>query len=209
MVIRILLLFLLRLRVITLNRMKLQNFFLALLFILCAAIGYYAYTTREEMKRVSAQSEIINRKLDSLMMATAKIAKSTKTVSGRQQPKGFWETLFSELEEDQKKQQAQEKAKAARARVVVSTSYRLEDRYVVGQVEKPDVIGDQPGTITVNIMVNRGGTVKKTGIAPGSSITDPEVIEAVRKAALKTDFNVNIDAPESQSGTITYTFKKK
>lgn len=189
--------------------MKQNTLILVLVLILCAATGFYAYKTHEEVKRVSVQNEEISHKLDSLMTATAKIAKSTKTVSGRQQPKTFWEALFTELEEDQKKQEAQEKAKAAKARVVVSTSYRLEDRYVVGQVEKPDVIGNQPGTITVNIMVNRGGTVKKTGIAPGSSITDPEVIEAVRKAALKTDFNFNTDAPESQSGTITYTFEKK
>jgi TonB family protein len=189
--------------------MKQNTLILVLVLILCAATGFYAYKTHEEVKRVSVQNEEISHKLDSLMTATAKIAKSTKTVSGRQQPKTFWEALFTELEEDQKKQEAQEKAKAAKARVVVSTSYRLEDRYVIGQVEKPEVLGSQAGSVTVNIQVSPSGTVKKTSIATGSSIADSEVIEAVRRAALKTDFNSNYDAPGLQSGTITYTFKKK
>ena len=46
-------------------------------------------------------------------------------------------------------------------------------------------------------------------IADSASISDSEVIESVRKAALKTDFNSNYDAPEMAEGTITYTFKKK
>lgn len=37
---------------------------------------------------------------------------------------------------------------------------------------------------------------------------DP-TIESTRRAALKTDFNMNFDAPETAEGTITYTFKKK
>ena len=69
--------------------------------------------------------------------------------------------------------------------------------------------GSQGGTITVNVSVNHYGTVKKTSVAEGATITDPEVIESVRKAALQTDFNSNYDAPELQEGTITYTFKKK
>lgn len=46
-------------------------------------------------------------------------------------------------------------------------------------------------------------------VEAGATITDPEVIESVRKAALQTDFNTNFDAPELAEGTITYTFKKK
>ena len=64
------------------------------------------------------------------MLATAKIAKSTKTISGKQQPKTFWEALFSEIEESEKAAKAEERANASKAKVTVSTSYRLEDRYV-------------------------------------------------------------------------------
>ncbi len=84
----------------------------------------------------------------------------------------------------------------------------LQDRYVIGNVRLPEYIGDQTGTITVNISVDKWGHVKKTSIAPGADITDEEVIESVRRAALKTDFNSNSDARETSKGTISYTFKK-
>ena len=177
--------------------------------LLCGATGYFAFQTSQEVKELKAQAQVTEQKVDSLMRATAKIAKSTKTISGKKQPQTFWEALFSELEEEQKQSQAQAKAKAAKERVTVSTSYRLEDRYVIGKVELPDYLGAQGGTITVNVTVNRYGTVKKTSVADGSTITDPEVIESARRAALQTDFNSNYDAPELVEGTITYTFKKK
>ena len=182
---------------------------LVIAILICGATGYFAYKTSEEVKEVKTQVKVTEQKVDSLMMATAKIAKTTKTVAANKQPKSFWEALFSEIEEDQKQQQAQEKAKAAKAKVTVSTSYKIEDRYVLGKVELPDVLGSQGGQITVNVSVNHYGTVKKTSIAEGATITDQDVIDAVRRAALQTDFNSNYDAPELQEGTITYTFKKK
>ena len=175
----------------------------------CVATGYLAYQTSQEMNELKAQAKVTEQKLDSLMLATAKIAKSTRTISGNMQPKSFWEALFSEIEESEKAAKAEERSKAARAKVTVSSSYRLEDRYVIGKVELPDHRGTQGGTITVNISVSKGGTVKKASVAAGATITDPEVIESVRKAALQTDFNTNLDAPDLAEGTITYTFKKK
>ena len=182
---------------------------LVLVLLLCGATGYFAYKTSEAVKSLKEQLAVTESKVDSLMTATVKIAQSTKTVSSKKQPKSFWEELFSALEEDQKKTEAQAKAKAARETVTVSSSYRLEDRYVVGKVELPEYLGSQPGTITVNITVDHVGSVKKTSVAEGATITDPEVIESVRKAALKTDFNSDFDAPQAAEGTITYTFKKK
>lgn len=189
--------------------MDTNKILLIIAILLCGATGYYAYQTSKEVKVLKAQAQVTAQKVDSLMLATAKIAKSTKTISGKQQPKTFWEALFSEIEESEKAAMAEERAKAARAKVTVSTSYRLEDRYVIGNVELPDHLGSQAGQITVNISVGQGGSVKKTSVAAGATITDPEVIESVRKAALKTDFNTNFDAPELAEGTITYTFKKK
>ncbi len=189
--------------------MDTNKILLIIAILLCGATGYFAYQTSKEVKELKAQAKVTEQKVDSLMLATAKIAKSTKTVSGNRQPKSFWEALFSEIEESEKAAKAEEMAKAARAKVTVSTSYRLEDRYVIGKVELPEHLGTQSGTITVNVSVNEYGTVKKTSVAEGATITDPEVIESVRKAALQTDFNSNYDAPELQEGTITYTFKKK
>lgn len=178
---------------------------LIIVILLCGATGYFAYQTSQEVKELKAQAQVTEQKVDSLMLATAKIAKSKKTVSGNRQPKSFWEAFCSKIEAEEN----QRRVEAAKAKVTVSTSYRLEDRYVLGGVDLPDYLGSQGGQITVNVSVDRSGTVKKTSVADGATITDPEVIESVRKAALKTDFNSNYDAPEVVEGTITYTFTKK
>lgn len=189
--------------------MDTNKILLIIAILLCGATSYFAYQTSQEVKELKAQAQVTEQKLDSLMLATAKIAKSAKVVSGNRQPGSFWEALFSEIEESEKAAKAQERAKVAKAKVTVSTSYRLEDRYVIGKIELPDHLGTQSGTITINVLVNQGGSVKKTSVAAGATITDPEVIESVRKAALKSDFNTDFDAPELADGTITYTFKKK
>lgn len=189
--------------------MKANSFLLIIAILICGATGYFTYKTSQEVKELKEQMQITGQKVDSLMIATAKIAKSTKTVSSKAQPKSFWELLFSELEEEEKAAANQKRAAEARAKVTVSTSYRLEDRYVVGRVKLPETLGSQAGAITVIISVSKYGDVKKTSIAEGATITDPEVVEAVRRAALKTEFNSNYDAPDLVEGTITYTFKKK
>ena len=65
------------------------------------------------------------------------------------------------------------------------------------------------GDAMASTIVNRFAKYLGTGIATIAAGTDPEVIESVRKAALKTDFNSDFDAPQAAEGTITYTFKKK
>lgn len=189
--------------------MKSTKILLVVVILLCCVTGYFSYKTLQEIKELSIRAQVAENKVDSLMLATAKIAKSTKTIPSNKQPKSFWEALFSELEASEKAAAAERKAKAAKEKVTVSTSYRLEDRYVSGKVELPEYLGTQNGLITVNVFVNRSGTVKKTSVADGATITDAEVVESVRRAALKTDFNSNYDAPELVEGTITYTFKKK
>ena len=145
-----------------------NKFLLVLVLLLCGATGYFAYKTSEEVKSLKEQLAVTESKVDSLMTATVKIAQSTKTsksvASRQQQPRSFWEELFSSLEEEQKKSDAQAKAKAAKERVTVSASYRLEDRYVLGKVDLPEYLGSQPGTITVNITVDHTGNVKKTSV---------------------------------------------
>ena len=87
--------------------------------------------------------------------------------------------------------------KAVVPRLKVKSSYRMEDRYVGYKVYEPQELGS-----TIDIY----GQVKSAKQSSASTITDEEIIEACKKAALKTDFNLNLDAPKLQQGTITYTF---
>ena len=189
--------------------MKLTNALLILVLLLCGAIGYYSYKTSEEVKALREQLQVAELKVDSLMIATANIAQSTKkATTKKQQPqKSFWEELFTALENDSQQSTTTKSAKTPK--MTVTSSYRLEDRYVSGHVRLPEYVGDQEGKIVVNITVDHMGDVKKTSVGEGSTITDEEVIEASRKAALKTNFNYSSGATNDLEGTITYTFKKQ
>ena len=94
----------------------------------------------------------------------------------------------------------------ASVRIKVKSSYRMEDRYVSYHVQEPEVRGNAEGIVKLDIAIDKLGDVKSAKLNSASTIKDEEVIEACKKAALKTDFNYNSDAPKLQRGTITYTF---
>ncbi len=96
--------------------------------------------------------------------------------------------------------------KAVVPRLKVKSSYRMEDRYVGYKVYEPQELGNAEGIVKLDISISTLGKVKSAKLNSASTITDEEVIEACKKAALRTDFNYNSDAPKLQQGTITYTF---
>lgn len=96
--------------------------------------------------------------------------------------------------------------KAVVTRLKVKSSYRMEDRYVGYKVYEPQELGNAEGIVKLDITIDFSGDVKSAKLNSASTITDEEVIEACKKAALQTDFNLNLDAPKLQQGTITYTF---
>ncbi len=95
--------------------------------------------------------------------------------------------------------------KAVVSRLKVKSSYRMEDRYSYG-VYDPEELGNAEGIVKLDITISTIGQVNSAKLNSASTITDEEVIEACKKAALKTDFNLNLDAPKLQQGTITYKF---
>lgn len=88
----------------------------------------------------------------------------------------------------------------------VKSSYRMEDRYVGYKVHEPQELGNAEGIVKLDITIDKYGDVKSAKLNSAATITDEEVIEACKKAALQTDFNYNFDAPKLQQGTITYKF---
>lgn len=96
--------------------------------------------------------------------------------------------------------------KAVVPRLKVKSSYRMEDRYVGYKVYEPQELGNAEGIVKLDITISTIGQVNSAKLNSASTITDEEVIEACKKAALKTDFNLNLDAPKLQQGTITYKF---
>lgn len=95
--------------------------------------------------------------------------------------------------------------KAVVPRLKLKSSYRMEDRYSYG-VDDPQELGSAEGIVKLDITIDIYGQVKSAKLNSASTITDEEVIEACKKAALQTDFNYNFDAPKLQQGIITYKF---
>lgn len=85
---------------------------------------------------------------------------------------------------------------------------RLEGRSVVGTIPSPVYSVQAEGVVVVSIKVDQYGTVTEAVPgAEGTTVTDKDLWNAARQAALKSHFNQKADAPVLQSGTITYKFK--
>ena len=88
-------------------------------------------------------------------------------------------------------------------------SYNLNGRSAL-QLPQPDYPKQRGGRVVVKVLVNRNGAVVKAEPGePGSTTFDQSLLEAAKKAALSTRFDVKSDAPEFQTGSITYIFQLK
>jgi TonB family protein len=73
---------------------------------------------------------------------------------------------------------------------------------------KPEYPSQKEGRVVVEVTVdNRGNVTKAVAGVRGSTTLDNELLRAAEKAALNAKFDVNLNAPASQIGTITYIFK--
>lgn len=86
----------------------------------------------------------------------------------------------------------------------------VKGRKVEGNIPRPVYNVQESGTVVVTIWVdNYGNVAKAVPGGDGTTVTDKTLWAAARKAALETHFNMSIDAPAMQEGTITYIFNLK
>ncbi|MCR5243774.1 MAG: hypothetical protein K6C37_03430 [Bacteroidales bacterium] len=86
----------------------------------------------------------------------------------------------------------------------------LKGRKVLGNIQKPAYNVQESGIVVVAISVDQyGNVIKAVPGADGTTVTDKNLWNAARKAAMATHFNQNLDAPQQQQGTITYIFNLK
>ena len=87
---------------------------------------------------------------------------------------------------------------------------QLAGRTHNGSLPRPSAPGQQVGKVVVDIWVDNYGIVQKAiAGAEGTTVTDKDLWNEARKAAMKASFNMSADAPAMQKGTITYIFKVK
>lgn len=89
-------------------------------------------------------------------------------------------------------------------------SARVKGRTTVGVPPRPSYGVQKEGKVVVDIWVDQNGAVMRAVPgAAGTTVTDKELWNAARQAALKARFNPDWEAKEQQQGTITYIFKLK
>ncbi len=87
---------------------------------------------------------------------------------------------------------------------------RLKGRKTAGVLPRPKYDVQEAGTVVVTIWVDQYGKVTKAVAgAEGTTVTNKELWNAARNAALGAHFNQSADAPALQQGTITYIFSLK
>lgn len=177
-----------------------------LTLLLCLCFGYFTYKAYSDVQQVKEENAILHEALDSLLVGSTMTTSAAEpnTISAASSISAFMDEIITDAH---KEYRAGKKANAKEAlRIQLKSSYRMEDRYVRHQVEEPEVRGNAEGIVKLDIAISTVGDVKSAKLNSASTITDDEVIEACKKAALKTGFNFNFDAPNLQRGTITYTF---
>ena len=76
-------------------------------------------------------------------------------------------------------------------------------------ISSPSKEFSEEGTIVVNIKVDREGRVVEATIGKGTEIINTSMRESALQAARNSIFNKDENAPEIQSGTITYEYIKR
>lgn len=193
-----------------------------LTLLLCLSFGYFTFKNYDDIKELRNENAFLRDTIDSLLCqpGTASIKEGIgkpeeKSAAAQPDEKpaltgvvSFINELVDDAQEEYRAaKKANENApkKAVAPRLKVKSSYRMEDRYSYG-VDDSQELGSAEGIVKLDITIDIYGQVKSAKLNSASTITDEEVIEACKKAALKTDFNINLDAPKLQQGTITYTF---
>jgi len=87
-------------------------------------------------------------------------------------------------------------------------TYNLPGREVSGDLPLPVYEKKSDARVKVEISVNREGKVTKASTIQQGSTLSLLVKKAAEEAALKTVFNADNDAPQTQTGNIIYQFDK-
>lgn len=100
-------------------------------------------------------------------------------------------------------------ASSSNGRVSVSAKVKVEDRYVSGTTYLPKITTGPTGVVVVGITISHSGSVTSARVKTESTISDEDILDACKDAALRTRFNLNVDVSDKHPATITYTFTAK
>ena len=189
--------------------MKSNTILLAIISILFLGTLYVSYTNSQQIETLKKENANLYAKIDSVLEISRGVSPQQPIATEiLPSPKGIGSAILDylmTLGDDDNANNSNKK------RIIVDTKYRIEDRYVRYDIEKPELKGNEVGNVVINILVNYSGDVNSAKLKSATGITNEEVIEACKKAALKTKFNYdpNHNYDKKQPGTITYIFSEK
>ena len=100
------------------------------------------------------------------------------------------------------------KSTAGAGRISISAKGKAEDRYIRSSV-LPEITKGPEGVVIIAVKIGNGGNVVSARVNEGTTIADEDILDACKEAALRTYFSINMEVPNKQQGTITYTFTAK
>lgn len=178
-----------------------------ILFLLCWNL-YFSYMNYHQVQAVRQENTNLWMKIDSLQHVSGNKAYGQKGAPSSASPSTGSPLLDFIVGITGEEERGATEA-IAKKTIEVTSRYRLENRYAELGIKEPEYKGIQIGEVVLDILVDYLGDVKSARVRNVTGITDEEVVEACKKAALRSDFNFDSDAGERQSGTITYIFSAK
>lgn len=183
-----------------------------------------SYKNNQQIKELRQENTVMLERIDSLINLAHVQPKSTNTQVAdslsdavneaayeiAETGKGlfeFFNAIIEGISNGIDKGNGSKAQQAPKPKMVVTSKYRMEDRYVTGKIVNPEIIGDETGQVDINISIDFLGQVVSAKLKSSTGITNEDVIEACKKAALRTKFNSNVHESNYHPGTITYFFK--
>ncbi len=204
-----------------------------LAIILIAILGLNVYrteTTKKEMAQLATTVEQLSAQLDSIGVAEAPVGTApvasgiskkefstlSKSVSSLESKVTALQGTVDRLAHSQSQTGSTTRSSStiselasSNGRVSVSAKVKVENRYVQGKTPLPNITTGPTGVVIINVSMDQIGIVGSVSVNSNSTITDEDIQDLCKEAALKTDFAYNPYAPNKSTGTITYIFTAK
>ena len=159
--------------------------------------------SKKEFTNLSKSVSSLESKVNTLQGTVDRLSRSQAQSGGSSRASG---SATSEQTSSTGSSAAATRPSSTSGRVSVSAKVKVENRYVSGSTPLPKVTTGPAGVVVINVTMDRVGIVGSVSVNPNSTITDEEILDQCKEAALKTSFAYNPDAPNKSTGTITYTF---
>lgn len=164
----------------------------------------------EQIKSPNAGSSFktMNKKVADISKTVARLESKVEKLSSSKQPAATApKTAVSSTPTSKPSNTAP--ASGTKGRVAVSAKAKVENRYVEREIVLPKSTTGPTGIVVINVSVDMIGKVVAVSVNSKSTITDEEILDECKDAALRTRFSYNTDVLSNVMGTITYSFSAK